>query len=97
MSWLLAKIIGGVAVAGLVIALGMAVKANGAKGEEIAGLKRELVSASLSLEQAAADIKRFSVKESAVAAEAAKLCALEGDGAFARGVEVGIAVCEARK
>lgn len=97
MNWMLAKIIGGVVVAALVIALGMAVKANGAKGEEVRELKRDLASASLSLEQASRDIARFSVKESAVAAEAAKLCALEGDGAFARGVEVGIAVCEARK
>lgn len=97
MNWLLAKIIGGVAVAALVIALGMAIKANGAKSEEIRGLKGDLKTASASLKQASKDIARFSVKESTVAAEAARLCAAEGNTAFMRGVEVGTAICEAQK
>lgn len=97
MTGLYLKIIGGFVLVGLVIALGMAVKSNGAKSEEIRGLKGDLKTAAASLKQASRDIERFSQKEGAVAAEAARLCAAEGNTAFMRGVEVGTAICEARK
>ena len=96
MNTLYFRLIGGVVVIALVIALGMAIKVNGAKGAEIRELKSDLLAASRALTQASKDIERFSQKESAVAAEAARLCAAEGNTAFMRGVEVGNAICEAR-
>ena len=97
MNRLLAELIGGAVILALVIALGMAIKANGARGAEIRNLKGDLVAASKALTQASKDIERFGQKEGVVAAEAARLCAAEGDNAFSRGVEVGLAVCEARR
>ena len=96
MNRLLAELIGGAVILALAIALGMAIKANGARGAEIRNLKADLVAASKALTQASKDIERFSQKEGAVAAEAARLCAAEGNTAFMRGVEVGNAICEAR-
>lgn len=97
MNRFLMELIGGAAILALVVALGMAIKINGARGAEIRDLKADLAAASAALKQASRDIERFSQKEGAVAAEAARLCAAEGNTAFMRGVEVGTAICEARK
>lgn len=96
MNRLVAELIGGAIIFALVVALGMAIKVNGARGADIRGLKADLAAASRALTQASKDIERFSQKEGAVAAEAARLCAAEGNTAFMRGVEVGTAICEAR-
>lgn len=92
--WL--RLAAGGAVIALVAGLALALEANGAKAREIRDLKADLAAASQALTQAAKDIERFSQKESAIAAEAARLCAAEGDTAFGRGVEVGVAICTAR-
>lgn len=97
MNGLYLRIIGGIVAGALVLSLGVAIKINGGQAQEIRTLKASLVTASKKLDQASADITRFSVKESAVATEAAKLCAAEGNTAFMRGVEVGTAISEARK
>lgn len=97
MNLLWLRLAAGGAVIALVAGLALALEANGAKAREIRDLKADLAAASTALTQAARDIERFSVKESAIAAEAARLCAVEGDNAFGRGVEVGMAVCESRR
>lgn len=97
MNGLYLRIIGGIAAGGLVLSLGVTIKINGGQAQEIRTLKASLVTASQKLKQSSEDITRFSVKESAVATEAAKLCAADGNTAFMRGVEVGAAICEARK
>lgn len=97
MNRILMELIGGAVILALVVALGMTIKINGARGADIKALKGDLSAAAAALKQASRDIERFSQKESAVAAEAARLCAAEGDNAFGRGVEVGLAVCEARR
>lgn len=96
MNALYLRVMAGIVAVGLVIALGMSIKVSGQKTQEIRGLKADLAAASQALKQASRDIERFSQKESAIAAEAARLCSFEGDNAFGRGVEVGLAVCEAR-
>lgn len=97
MNALYLRVMAGIVAVGLVIALGMAIKINGQKTQEIRRLKADLAAASQALKQASKDIERFSQKESAIAAEAARLCAAEGDSAFGRGIEVGISICEARR
>lgn len=97
MNGLYLRLIGGIALGALILSLGIAIKVNGGQAQEILTLKASLVTASGKLAQASADITRFSVKESVVATEAAKLCAAEGNTAFTRGVEVGTAICEARQ
>ena len=96
MSSLYVRLIGGASVIALIAAAALLLVANGSKSREIRDLKADLAAASQALKQASRDIERFSQKESAIAAEAARLCAFEGDNAFGRGVEVGLAVCEAR-
>ncbi len=91
------RVMAGIVAVGLVIALGMAIKVNGQKTQEIRGLKADLAAACQAPKQAARDIERFSQKESAIAAEAARLCAAEGDSAFGRGLEMGMALCVARR
>lgn len=96
MNALYLRVMAGIVAVGLVIALGMAIKINGQKTQEIRDLKADLVAASQALKQASKDIERFSQKEGAIAAEAARLCAAEGDNAFGRGLEMGMAICVAR-
>lgn len=97
MSGLYVRLIGGALVIVLIAAVALLLVANGSKSREIRDLKGDLATAAQALKQASRDIERFSQKESAIAAEAARLCAAEGDSAFGRGLEMGVALCVARR
>lgn len=63
----------------------------GSQRAEIRGLKADLATAAKSLERASDDIERFAKVEGVSAAEAARICSAEGDSAFTRGRQFGIA------
>jgi hypothetical protein len=62
-----------------------------------AGLRRDLEVAAQQREADVQAVRDAQARASAEAGRAAQACGLEGSAAFNRGVEVGRAVCEARR
>jgi hypothetical protein len=87
--------IGGVGALILVVTLAVCLRVIGAQAADLREKDRQLLAASRALKQASTDIERFAKDAGVTAAEAARICAVEGSSAFDRGVAFGAAVCEA--
>lgn len=74
---------------GVVVALALTIIAWSRERDVSAGLRRDLVAAHT-------QYRELSARNDALAQQQAVTCGVEGSTAFDRGVQVGVAVCEAR-
>jgi hypothetical protein len=96
MNGLFLKIMAGIVVGALIIALGISLKTIGRRNAELLQANRDIAAANRSINERDAKIAAFSSAVAGQAEEAAIQCAQQGDVGFARGVEVGRAICAAK-
>lgn len=96
MSGIYLKIMAGIVVAALVIALGISLKTIGRRNAELTQANRDITAARAAILERDKKIEAFSTVAAGQAEEAAVQCGRQGDVGFARGVEVGRAICAAK-
>lgn len=96
MNGIYLKIIAGVVVCGLVIALGISLKTIGRRNAELVQANQDIRELSLAVQDRDAKILASSTLAAGQAEAVAVQCAQHGDVGFTRGVEVGRAICTAK-
>jgi|GEM_PF-7027014 len=96
MNTLYLKLIGAFVVVGLVIALGMSLKANGRKDAEVRQVNAQLVLAQTAIRERDDRIASFANTAAGQAEAQVVQCAQQGGEGYARGLAVGRAICAAR-
>lgn len=96
MNGLFLKIMAGVVVVALIIALGISLKTIGRRNAELVQANKDITEAEATIDDRDRRIAAFSATAAGQAETAAVQCGQQGDVGFARGVEVGRAICTAK-